>query len=109
VAKDVEEGKGCAILLWVIWIVGLIWWLADEKMKKNSFVKFWVKQWLILVILAVAVSILGSIPIIGWLFIMPLGWIFVFVLWVIGLIAIIKGEEKILPVIGKFGQEWFKF
>ena len=35
--REEDQGKLVIILLWLIWPVGLILWLADEKMKKNTF------------------------------------------------------------------------
>ena len=95
--NDVKEGKVVVILLWIIWIVGLIWYLVDEKMRKNTFVKYWLKQWLILLIASVAVSIVGSvIPFVGWFIVLPIGSIILVVFWVIGLVNIIKGVEKLI-------------
>lgn len=107
-ASDADSAKVCVVLLWIIWIVGIIWYFADEKMKKNKFATFWVKQWLILLIAGVAASIISGIPFLGWV-LGPVAMIFLFVLWVIGLISILKNEEKPLPIIGQYALEWFKW
>ena len=36
------------------------------------------------------------------------GWIFLLVLDIMGLANAIKGEQKPLPLIGKYADEWFK-
>lgn len=107
-SKETENGKVCAILAW-IFPIGLIWYLVDEKMKKNKFAGFHVKQSLILFIAAVIINVIGSIiPVLGWFIILPIGNLIVFVFFLIGIIKAIQGEEKELPVIGKFGEK-FKF
>jgi uncharacterized membrane protein len=102
---NVEEGKVCAVLAYLL--IGIIWYFVDEKMKKNSFVKYHVKQGLVLLILSIAVSIVGSvIPFIGWFIILPLGNIAVLVLVVLGIINSVNGKEKELPVIGQFASKF---
>jgi uncharacterized membrane protein len=36
-------------------------------------------------------------------------WIVLVVLWVLGLISALNGEEKPLPVVGTYFQQWFQF
>lgn len=95
--QKVENEKLVAILSW-FFPIGLIWYFADAKMKKSDFAKFHVKQSLICAIASIVLSI---IPFIGWLISL--------VLWVIGLMSAIKGTKKLLPVIGKLAEKWFKF
>jgi uncharacterized membrane protein len=112
--EKVENEKLVAILLYLIPIVGIIWYFADEKMKKSKFAKFHLKQVLILIILGFGISVIilgfgisviGIIPILGWL-IALLGSILIFVDWIIGLIAAINGKEKVLPLVGKFADKF---
>jgi uncharacterized membrane protein len=111
--KTVDEGKVCAILSYIL--VGIIWYFADEKMKKNGFAKFHAKQGLALLVLGVAVSIIGSIlarlmffgglgmiGIIG--LIITIINICMLVLWIIGIINSATGKYKPLPVIGKIAE-----
>lgn len=105
---DVEQGKICAILAW-FFPIGLIWFFVDENMKKNKFAGFHVKQSLVLAIVAIIINVVGTIiPVLGWFIILPIGNLLVFVFFIIGLIKAIQGEEKELPIIGKFGEK-FKF
>ena len=108
-----DNSKVQVILLWVIWIVGLIWILAEGSYKKDKFVSFWLKQWLAMVVIGVIVWVLGFILTIVTLglfgIVLMLLWIGFLVLWIIGLISIIKGDMKPVPVIGKYGVSWFKF
>ena len=104
--KDVvSEGKICAILSYLL--IGIIWYFADEKMKKNEFAKFHVKQALVLLILSLAGSIVLTMTfILAW--ILPLFQIAIFILLVFGIINANNGEKRELPFIGKFGKK-FKF
>ena len=102
---EVEQGKICAMLAYLL--VGIIWYFADEKMKKNNFAKYHVKQALTLLIVSVAGSIiLGMTFILVWL--IPIWQIAAFVLIVIGIMNANNGQKKELPIIGKFGNK-FKF
>ncbi len=110
VQEDVEKGKACAILSY--FLVGIIWYFADENMRKNSYAKFHAKQGLVFFVAWVALwiieMILIFIPIIGWLllFVLWIVWIALFVLWIIGLISAINGKEKEVPVIGQFAKNF---
>jgi len=108
--KTVEEGKVCAILSYLL--VGIIWYFADEKMKKNGFAKFHAKQGLALLILGVALSIIGSV-LAGLVFFGLFGIVSILltiinicmlVLWVIGIINAATGKYTPLPVIGKIAE-----
>lgn len=102
--KSIEEGKVCAILAYLL--VGIIWFFADEKMKKNAFVKHHVKQGLVLLIVWVGgLIVLGIIPIIGWI-ILPFYQIAMLVLMILGIINSAQGTQKELPVIGQFGKKF---
>jgi len=97
--QDAENGKVCAILLYILWIVGIIWYFVDEKQKNNPFTKFHLKQSLVLVIVCVAINIVTC----------GFGGIIGLVFAIIGLINAVNGETKELPIIGKFAEQWFKF
>ncbi len=63
--------------------------------------KFHANQGLLVLLLSIALSIIAIIPILGWI-IGLVGWIFVIVLIVMGMINANNMEMKELPVIGKF-------
>ena len=70
--------------------------------KNDPFVKFHIKQGLILIIAGIITSVILMIPFLGWIvgFIM---WIILLILFVIGLINALSGKESELPIIGKYG------
>ena len=81
----------------------LIGWLVAYLAGDKNGAKFHLNQALVLaiaeIVLGVAGSILGIIPIIGWLISTVLS-ILLFICWVLGLVGAIKGEEKPVPVVG---------
>ena len=101
--SDVEQGKAPAVLSY--FLVGIIWWLLDEKVKNNSFVKFHVKQAIVILGISILVSVIGAvlmwIPVIGWFawLVLRLG---VLVIWVMGLLKAIQGKNEKVPLAGQF-------
>lgn len=103
--KAGKKNTGMAIIAYLLFFVPL---LTEDK--DDPFVKFHVKQSILVLIASIAVSVIGGIiPIIGWFLIVPLGGIACFVLWVIGIINAANGEKKELPVIGKYAEQFLKF
>ena len=93
---DIEKNKTMAGLAYFIFFLPLI--AAPE----SKFAKFHANQGLLLLILGVAGNIiLGMIPILGWLLMVPFG-ILVLILGIMGLMNGFGGKTKELPMIGKF-------
>ena len=105
-ATKKEENTAMAIVAYILFFIPL---LTDAK--NDPFVKYHIKQGLALFITAVAVVIIDQflflIPFLGWGLSLLIG-LFVFVLFIIGVLNASKGEQKPLPLIGKFGEK-FKF
>ncbi|MGM5487632.1 MAG: DUF4870 domain-containing protein [Nanobdellota archaeon] len=105
-----EKSKLCGILAYIL--VGIIWYFVDEKVQKDQFAKFHVKQALMLLIVGIiasfAASILAFIPILGWLIIFVVQ-VALFVIWLMGLIGAIQGEKKKLPIIGEYAEKLLSF
>ena len=105
-SQQIEEGKVCALLAYLL--VGIIWYFADEKMKKNNFAKYHTKQALVLLVVGVVGSlVLGIVPVLGW-FILPFFTLATIILAVLGIINAANGAQKELPIIGQFANK-FKF
>lgn len=102
----IEEGKTIAIIAYIT-IFGLLIAFVMNNDKKNSFAAYHLRQSLGLGITGLALSVINVIPILGWL-ISILGSIFLIILWVMGLISALNGQEKPVPVLGNKFQEWFK-
>lgn len=99
-AGDVEKNKAMAIIGYIIPILFFIPLITEAK--DSAFAKFHANQHLILLISWLIISVLGSVPFLGWFFILPLGMVFLIVLSIIGLINASQGEMKEIPLIGSF-------
>lgn len=88
---------------WVSYVTFIGWIIAYLSGDKEG-AKFHLNQslviWLGYLIVFVANKILLFIPIIGWLAVLA-AYVFLLVMWVMGLIAAINQEEKELPLIGQ--------
>ncbi|WP_235297440.1 DUF4870 domain-containing protein [Portibacter marinus] len=89
-----------------ITLIGTIIALVINNNDKNSYASFHIRQALGLGLSLIVISFIAIIPILGWL-IYALGGIFLFICWIIGLVAALNGEEKLVPIIGEKYQEWF--
>jgi len=105
-SDDAGNAKACAILSYLL--IGLIWYLVDANMKKNSFVKYHVKQGLVLLITSIIIWIIGMalfiIPFLGWLIYYILQ-LLILVLVILGIINAAMDKQKELPVIGTFASK----
>lgn len=90
-------------ILSAIGYIGLLFLVPYLVKPKDKFAVFHANQGLLLLIATVVINAIGSIiPVIGWFIVLPLGGIFTLVLFILGVITALKGEEKRLPLIGNF-------
>ena len=89
------DKKVTGIVAYLTWIVLLVAFLAGDK----EGAKFHLNQALVIAIANIILAVLGRVPVVGWL-ISIVGGIFLFVCWIIGLVAAIKEEEKEVPLLG---------
>jgi len=106
VTNEIEEGKIFAFLGIFLSVIGFIIVLLAKK--DNKYAMFYAKQGLVLfivyVVAAIANMILMWIPFVGWL-VMTIVWLGLLVLWIIGLVYSLSGEEKNIPLIGEFARK----
>jgi len=100
-----SEGKTAAIISHFT-VIGLIVAFVLNMNNKNAFASFYIRQMLGLNILYMAnmwivYRYLGNT--IGW----AVG-VLLFALWIISLLAVLKGEKKLVPVVGEQFQNLFK-
>lgn len=101
--SSAENANVCAGLAYLL--VGIIWYFVDEKMRKDALVTSHVKQALVLFIVSLAGSLILGITIIG-IFLIPIFNLVVFVFAIIQMIAAFQGNEKELPLVGKYGEKF---
>ncbi len=89
---------GMAILAY-LGILVIIPLLTDAK--NDPFVKFHIKQGLVLLIIEVVGAFVFWVPIVGWLL-----WLGMIVLVVMGIMNASSGQQKELPIIGKFANQF---
>ena len=95
--EDIEMNKTIAGLSYLLFFLPLI------VCPNSKFARFHANQGLILLIAGIVGNlILGMIPIVGWLVLMPIFSICLLVLGVMGLINGLNGKAVPLPLIGKF-------
>ncbi len=93
--EDIEQNKIMAILAYILFLIPML------AAKESPFAKFHTNQGLLVFLAALAINIVGAIiPIIGWLLILPLGNLAVFILAIMGIINAANGKAKKLPIIG---------
>jgi len=105
-----EKNVGMAVVAYFLFFVPL---LTDSK--DDPFVKFHVKQSLVIILLSVGLYVvqifLSYIPIIRSIMyaIYPLVSLGILVLFIIGIFNAINSKKKELPFVGQFAEKWFKF
>lgn len=100
-SKDIEENKAIAAISYI----GPLCLIPLLAKKDSAFAQYHAKQGLILFIAEVILSFLYGIPFIGWFLIAPLGGLFTFILFIIGLLNALGGKTKPLPLIGDFADK----
>ncbi len=100
-APEQKKNTGMGVLCYLSILV-LIPLLSEAK--NDPFVKFHIKQGLVLFVAEVANGILSRIPTIGPIVAIPVSLVLLFLL-VKGILTVVKGEEKPLPLIGQFADK----
>lgn len=98
-SQNVQLISIVSYLSFIGWIVAFIIYQND----KSEQAIFHLRQSLGILITLMIGAFVFWIPIIGWLFA-----IFMFVLWIMGLIYAAQGEQRMVPVLGEFYQNLFR-
>lgn len=106
------DGKTIAMISYFTWIGWIIAFVMYNN-NKSQIATYHIRQSLFLHILAIIIWVLRMIlifiPYIGWALFWA-SWLLVIgliVLWVMGLIAAVNGEEKPIPLFGDTAQRMF--
>ena len=104
-----SEDKTVAIVSYLT-LIGFIAAIVIHSSKKTTLGAFHLRQtlgfFLTVVAFSIAQFVLLVIPILGWLAV-PVIWLGLFVLWVMGLISAVKAEAKPMPILGLLYQKLF--
>lgn len=101
-----QSDKSIAIIAYIT-LIGLIVAFVMNNEKKQPYASYHIRQSMGIMLSGLALGFINIIPILGWI-VCLVGILFLFVCWIIGLIAALNGQEKAVPVLGKHFQEWFK-
>ena len=101
-----KQGKTAAIVAYIT-IIGTIIAFYLNQTNKNQFASFHIRQ-----ALGINISfyLLGALASIFDSWAISSGfYIFIFVLWIFGLITATREEQKTVPILGPYFQQWFSF
>ena len=88
-----------------ITIVPAIIFLVMEPYNRSPFIRFHAWQSIFFgITVAIVHFVLGVIPILGWLLLLPVGIVFL-ILWIFVMIKASKGERYKIPFIGNFAEQ----
>jgi len=96
------KNTGMAIVAYILFFIPL---LTDAK--NDPFVKYHVKQGLVLFICWIVAGIISSLPVFGWM-VSPILSLAALILLIVGIMNAANGKETPLPLIGQFASQ-FKF
>ena len=111
-APAAKEDTTVALLAYIT-IIGFIIAIVMHSSKKTTLGSFHLRQVLGLIVTGLVIwipcLIISLIPFVNFIMILvwPLLGLSLLVLWVMGLIAAINGQQKPMPVVGEYYQKWF--
>jgi uncharacterized membrane protein len=111
-AVAAKEDTTVALLSYIT-IIGFVIAIVMHSSKKTALGAYHLRQTLGLIITAfvswIPCIIISMIPVVNLIMFLlgPAIMIGLFVLWVMGLISAINGQQKPLPVVGEHYQKWF--
>lgn len=100
------EDKTIAVISYLT-LIGLIIAFVMNSNKKYPFASYHIRQSLGLTLCSIVLSMIGVIPILGWL-VSIFGLFFLLYLWIMGIINALNQEAKPVPFLGEKFEEWFR-
>jgi len=94
----------------IIAYITIIGWLIAFVLNNNNrsqLASFHIRQFLGIFLTGVALGIVNIIPILGWI-ISIVGSVILVVLWVMGILSAVNMEQKPVPILGEYYQQWFR-
>ena len=108
-----DNGKTVALISYLTiigWIVAYVMYTGQKTALGAFHLRQSIFLFIIGIVLYIANIIFLFIPVLGWIIniLLLLAGIGLFVLWLIGLIAAINGEQKAVPIVGEKAQQMYK-
>ncbi len=103
--EETKKESGDANVIALLSYLGILIIVPILVDKDNEFVKFHIKQGLVLLIVGIATMFIGIVPIIGWL-LAPFILLACLIFAIIGIINVLGKKKKELPVIGKYASNF---
>ncbi len=85
--------------------IGILFLIPLLAAKDDQFAVFHAKQGMTLFIAEIITWGIALIPFIGWI-IALIAWIVWIIFSILGIVNVLKGEKKELPLIGKYAKNW---
>ena len=98
-SKD-EDNK----LMGILSYIGVLCLIPLLTKKDNTFVFFHAKQGMVLFIAEVITALIAAIPLLGWV-VAPIISIIWLILAIIGIVNVLDGKQKELPILGKYADK----
>ncbi len=102
---DVEKNEGGVNAIAILSYLGILFLVPLLAAKDDNFAQFHAKQGLVLFLAWVVFSFINVIPLLGQL-IFVFGSLFFFVLSIIGIINVLSGKKKEIPLIGQYADKF---
>jgi uncharacterized membrane protein len=108
---NIFSDKEILVSILTYFIIGIVWFFVDNRIQDSSFIKFHVKQAIVLFIadllLSVIIDFIYYIPILGSI-LSDIAYILMLILVIIGIFNALSSKQKELPLIGKYSS-YLKF
>lgn len=101
--KTTEPDENNLKMISALGYLGILFFVPMLMFPKSKFAMFHANQALLLLLAAVIIQTVGwIIPVLGWFVILPLGSIFLLVLFIMGVVNAFGGKMQRLPLIGGY-------
>ncbi len=104
-ASQEKKDSSSVNMIAILSYLGILLIIPLMTSRNDDFVKYHVKQGIVLLVTAVAISLIAWFPIIGWIAGF-FAWIGCVILAIIGIINVVQGKKKQLPIIGQFADKF---
>ncbi|MFT3846138.1 MAG: hypothetical protein QM725_13870 [Lacibacter sp.] len=107
---DTKTTSWVSYLWWIGWIISFV--TSNSTNPKPPLIVFHLRQSFGLLIIQAVLWILNMMMLFsfsGWYWLNMILSIGLLILWILGLISAVQGEEKPVPLLGEQFQQWFQF